>query len=130
MNIGLLDIDGHNFPNLALMKIAGWHKAHGDDVDWALPFEHYDLLYRSKIFTFSPDDNTQYFANQTIGGVLVTTSKAGSRRKSTDGPGRTTRSTRSTGSRSSSTPVAASGTARSAWYTTRKDLSIPSSRWS
>ena len=33
MNIGLLDIDGHNFPNLALMKIAGWHKAQGDDVD-------------------------------------------------------------------------------------------------
>lgn len=68
MNIGLLDIDGHNFHNLALMKIAGWHKAQGDDVDLALPFERYDLLYRSKIFTFSPDDNTQYFANQTIGG--------------------------------------------------------------
>ena len=26
MNIGLIDVDGHNFPNLALMKLAAYHK--------------------------------------------------------------------------------------------------------
>ena len=74
--IGLLNIDGHNFPNLALMKLSGWHKAHGDNVEWALPFYHYDTIYRSKIFTFSPDDLTYYTANQVIRGVLDTMSKA------------------------------------------------------
>lgn len=28
MNIGLIDVDGHNFPNLALMKIARYYKNH------------------------------------------------------------------------------------------------------
>lgn len=26
MRIGLVDVDGHNFPNLALMKLATYHK--------------------------------------------------------------------------------------------------------
>lgn len=34
MTIGLIDVDGHNFPNLALMKISAWHKAKGDTVEW------------------------------------------------------------------------------------------------
>ena len=68
MSIGLLDIDGHNFPNLALMKLSSWHKAHGDNVQWALPFFRYDTIYRSKIFTFSPDDMTCYNAGQVIRG--------------------------------------------------------------
>ena len=66
--IGLLDIDGHNYPNLAIMKLSSWHKAQGDDVEWAIPFNHYDTIYRSKIFTFSPDDLTYYSANQVIRG--------------------------------------------------------------
>lgn len=28
MRIGLIDIDGHHFPNLALMKLSAWHKSH------------------------------------------------------------------------------------------------------
>ena len=32
MKIGLVDVDGHNFPNLALMKISAWHKALGDKI--------------------------------------------------------------------------------------------------
>lgn len=32
MKIGLVDVDGHNFPNIALMKISAWHKSHGDSV--------------------------------------------------------------------------------------------------
>ena len=29
MKIGLIDVDGHNYPNLALMKISAYHKAKG-----------------------------------------------------------------------------------------------------
>lgn len=57
MRIGLIDVDGHHFPNLALMKISAWHKAHGDTVEWCLPLDHYDIVYQSKVFddTYSPD---------------------------------------------------------------------------
>ena len=27
VKIGLIDVDGHNFPNLPQMKISAWHKA-------------------------------------------------------------------------------------------------------
>ena len=50
MNIGLIDVDGHNFPNLALMKISAYHKAKGDEVEWCVPLFHYDIVYQSKIF--------------------------------------------------------------------------------
>ncbi|MCM1221099.1 MAG: hypothetical protein NC548_42110 [Lachnospiraceae bacterium] len=56
MKIGLVDVDGHNFPNFALMRIAGWHKSRGDEVEMAMPlFGDYDRVYQSKIFTFSPE---------------------------------------------------------------------------
>ena len=60
MRIGLIDVDGHNFPNLALMKIAGWHKQQGDMTEWAFAFNEYDRIYKSKVFTFTPDDLTVY----------------------------------------------------------------------
>lgn len=72
MNIGLIDVDGHNFPNFALMKLAGWHKAHGDNVEWAIPNifgECYDQIYASKIFTFSPDFRGDYKCNIIRGGT-------------------------------------------------------------
>lgn len=51
MKIGLIDVDGHNFPNLALMRISSYHKAKGDDVEWWWSdFIHYDIVYMSKIF--------------------------------------------------------------------------------
>ncbi len=54
--IGLVDVDGHNFPNLALMKIAAWHKAQGDIVEWAGDlYWDFDRVYQSKIFTFTRD---------------------------------------------------------------------------
>lgn len=31
MKIALIDVDGHNFPNLPLMKLSTWHKKHGDN---------------------------------------------------------------------------------------------------
>lgn len=55
MRIGLIDVDGHNFPNLALMKISAYHKAQGDSVEWHFGLEHYDRVYKSKVFTFTPD---------------------------------------------------------------------------
>lgn len=50
MEIGLIDVDSHNFPNLALMKISAWHKAQGDSVEWCIPLKHYDVVYTSKVF--------------------------------------------------------------------------------
>lgn len=56
MRIGIVDVDGHHFPNFALMKIAAFHKAKGDAVEHAAPlFGIYDRIYQSKIFTFSSD---------------------------------------------------------------------------
>jgi radical SAM superfamily enzyme YgiQ (UPF0313 family) len=54
MKVGLLDIDGHNYPNLALMKISAYHKSQGDFVEWAL-LDNYDQTYMSKIFTFTEE---------------------------------------------------------------------------
>jgi len=57
MRIGLIDVDGHNFPNLPLMKISAWHKAKGDTVEWYEPMfsGHMDKVYMSKVFSFTPD---------------------------------------------------------------------------
>ena len=56
MKIGLMDADGHHFPNLPLMKLSAYHKAQGDAVEWWDGFSHYDILYISKVFTeeYSP----------------------------------------------------------------------------
>lgn len=35
--VGLIDVDGHNYPNLPLMKLSAWHKAQGDEVEWYQP---------------------------------------------------------------------------------------------
>lgn len=52
MKIGLIDVDGHNFPNLALMRISSYHKSKGDEVEWwYTDFIHYDIVYMSKIFS-------------------------------------------------------------------------------
>lgn len=56
MKIALVDVDGHNFPNLALMNLAAWHKAQGDSVEWYDPlFSRPDRIYASKVFSFTPD---------------------------------------------------------------------------
>lgn len=77
MKIGLVDVDGHAkkkkwgatiYPNLALCKIARWHRERGDDVEWALGFCHYDRVYMSKVFNFSPDDLTAYDADEIVRG--------------------------------------------------------------
>lgn len=57
MKIGLIDVDGHNFPNIPLMKISAYHKAQGDSVEWYEPMfsGHMDKVYMSKVFSFTPD---------------------------------------------------------------------------
>lgn len=57
MKIGLIDVDGHNYPNIPLMKLSAWHKAQGDSVEWYDPMfsGHMDKVYMSKVFSFSPD---------------------------------------------------------------------------
>lgn len=58
MKIGLIDVDGHNFPNLALMKLSAYHKAKGDKVEWYSVFEeHYDIVYMAKVFTHTEGYN-------------------------------------------------------------------------
>lgn len=68
MTIGLIDEDKTKFPNYALMKIAGFHKSKGDTVEFATMFKKYDIIYYSKVFTFSPDDLTNYNTNKILTG--------------------------------------------------------------
>lgn len=70
MIIGLVDVDGHNFPNLALMKISAWHKAQGDTVEWWWGFGNYDIVYMSKVFddTYTPDIPEPFNAKRIVKG--------------------------------------------------------------
>ncbi len=70
MKIGLIDVDSHGFPNLALMKISAYHKMRGDEVEWAFPMATYDIVYQSKVFddTYSPDIDWTPQANKVIKG--------------------------------------------------------------
>lgn len=66
MKIGLIDVDSHNFPNLALMKISSYHKRNGDSIEMAT-LGNYDKLYVSKLFNFSDLNlNTLITADETI----------------------------------------------------------------
>ena len=67
-NIGLVDVDGHNFPNLALMKISTYHKQRGDSVEWAFSLLPYNRIYMAKVFTFTPDDLNAYTATEIVNG--------------------------------------------------------------
>ncbi len=70
MKIGLIDVDGHNFPNLPLMKISAWHKAKGDSVEWYYPLlsGHLNKVYLSKIFSFTADYQYHIDADEVIKG--------------------------------------------------------------
>lgn len=71
MKIGLIDVDGHHFPNLALMRISAYHKARGDEVEWWwTDMIHYDRVYMSKIFSnaYSPDVPEPINADEVIKG--------------------------------------------------------------
>lgn len=70
MKIGLIDVDSHNFPNLALMKISGYHKGKDDHVEWWNGFQKYDIVYKSKVFdeTYSHDMDYVIQADEIIKG--------------------------------------------------------------
>ena len=70
MKIGLYDVDSHNFPNLALMKISAYHKSLGHQVEWLNRLEHYDKVYISKVFgdEYSQIDRTVIDADEIIWG--------------------------------------------------------------
>lgn len=70
MRIGLIDADGHNFPNLPLMKLSAWHKQQGDSVEWYQPMfsGHMDRVYMSKVFRFTPDYEYYIDADEIIKG--------------------------------------------------------------
>lgn len=70
MAVGLIDVDSHNFPNLPLMKLSAWHKAHGDQVEWWNGLKHYDRVYMSKVFddTYSQDEHHVIMADEVIKG--------------------------------------------------------------
>ena len=70
MKIGLIDVDGHNFPNLVLMKLSAWHKAQGDSVEWYQPMfsGHMDKVYMSKVFSFTPEYEYFIDADEVIRG--------------------------------------------------------------
>ena len=70
MRIGLVDVDSHKFPNLALMKISAWHRQRGDTVEWADPSIFYDVVYKAKVFDgiYTKDDLRSYSCDKLIEG--------------------------------------------------------------
>ena len=70
MNIGLVDCDKTNFPNLALMKLSAYYKRKGNEVEWLDSFKHYDYVYISKVFdeTYSKYQEPFIIADEIIRG--------------------------------------------------------------
>ena len=72
--VGLIDVDGHNFPNLPLMKLSAWHKRKGDEVEWYEPLkgilEEYDIVYMSKVFSdeYTKDYEFPVYAKKVVKG--------------------------------------------------------------
>jgi hypothetical protein len=70
VKIGLYDVDSHNFPNLALMKISAYHKAKDDTVEPIMFLKKYDIAYVAKVFgnEYSQMDETAIQADEIIYG--------------------------------------------------------------
>lgn len=85
MNIGLVDIDQTDYPNIALMKLSAWHKAKGDNVQLATVdditmgnlFTDFDKFYVACVFDWNLPKIEQIkdFQNVKIGGVAVSKEK-------------------------------------------------------
>lgn len=78
MNIAVIDADligrkKHRFPNLACMKISGYHKNRGDFVELKTNYKdlnNYDKVFISKVFTDTPiDSNILQMPNVEYGGA-------------------------------------------------------------
>lgn len=70
MKIGLVDVDGHNYPNLCLMKISSYYKERGHEVEWHQVGTEYDIVYLAKVFsdTYTKDYDKPIIAKQIIKG--------------------------------------------------------------
>ncbi len=68
MKIGLIDVDGHHYPNLVLMKLTKWHRIRGDTVEFVQPLGAYDRVYKSKVFTYTPDIPFLFNADEVVTG--------------------------------------------------------------
>jgi len=66
VRVGLLNVDSVKIPNLALLKISAWHRNRGDTVEILNDKLWYDLVYASKVFTFS--DGSEINAERMITG--------------------------------------------------------------
>lgn len=67
--IGLIDLDYNgSFPNMPLMKLSAYHKAHGDSVEWYNGFEHYDIVYVAKVFSWTQDYQYPINADKVVKG--------------------------------------------------------------
>ena len=60
MKIGLIDVDNrfklnNCFPNLPLMKLSSYHKQLNHAVEWYDPNNTYDVVYASKVFSFTKE---------------------------------------------------------------------------
>lgn len=78
MRVAIIDADlihkkKHRFPNLACMKISGFHKEKGDSVELKMNYDNlddYDLVFISKVFTDTfVDDNVLKLPNVRYGGT-------------------------------------------------------------
>lgn len=73
MNVGLVDADNWGrldncFPNLPLMKLSAYHKKNGDFVEWCQESKYYDVVYISKVFSFSDEPSIKINAEKIIRG--------------------------------------------------------------
>ena len=78
MNVAIIDADligrkRHRFPNLACMKLAGFHRDCGDTVQLKMDYqdlERYDRVCLSKVFTDTPvPDGITDMPNVVYGGT-------------------------------------------------------------
>ena len=73
MDVGLVDVDNWGrlnncFPNLPLMKLSAYHKKKGDFVEWYQESKYYDVVYMSKVFSFSAEPQVAINARKIIRG--------------------------------------------------------------
>lgn len=79
MKIGLIDLDNWGgykngtfnkkvFPNLPLMKLSSYYKSKNHTVSWYDENDYYDLVYISKVFTFTKDYNKEIHAKKVVYG--------------------------------------------------------------
>ena len=73
MKIGLIDVDNWGklnkcFPNISLMKISAFYKKQGYCVEWYDLNTHYDIVYMSKVFSFSSEPFSEINADVVVRG--------------------------------------------------------------